>query len=355
MILVAPTAFKGTISAREAAIAMAAGVRASGHGDIVMLPLSDGGPGLIDALALHSDRTELVAVDGPMGERTQARLLWRGSTAIIETADACGLHLVPAARLNPMHASTRGVGQLIAAALERGAQEIVLGLGGSATVDGGVGLAAALGWQFLDDIGRPIDTVPEQLGRLAVIQPPEQRAPARFTALADVRTPLVGAEGAARVFGPQKGATPDMVERLDASLAHLAAVIRRDVGVDIASSPGGGAAGGLGAAVRVFLEGDIRSGSEWVLEQVGFDELLAQASLLITGEGSFDAQSALGKVTGVVSERATRRGVPVLLIAGTATGAHSDHLTIAHRNGALLSEHDLRTLTEQACSRLLPL
>jgi glycerate 2-kinase len=356
MILVAPTAFKGTVSARAAAAAMADGVRALGIDEVIELPLSDGGPGLIDALSGGSDRLELIAVEGPMGGRADVRLLWRDRTAIIETADACGLHLVPRQARNPLRATTRGVGQAIAAALEGGARKVVLGLGGSATVDGGVGMAAALGWRFLDRGGRSLERIPADLAQLMRVEPPPHRTSAQFIGLADVRTPLVGPEGAARVFGPQKGATPEMVELLDRLLVHLAGVIALDLGVeDIASTAGTGAAGGLGAAVRAFLNGELRSGSAWVLEHVGFDELLARASLVITGEGSFDAQSALGKVTGVVIDRAATFGKPVLLVAGAVAGAVPPHVQVVHRNGAILSEQDLRTLTQQAASRLLPL
>ncbi|MEX2285413.1 MAG: glycerate kinase [Gemmatimonadota bacterium] len=353
MILVAPTAFKGTLSARAAAEAMAAGARAAAAHHVVIAPLSDGGPGLIDALEGDSDRIETVRVSGPLGARVNARVLWRGAQAVVESADACGLHLVPQAQRDPWRATTRGVGELISFAAAN-AREIVIGLGGSATVDGGIGMAAALGWRLLDAKGEPITPVAAELHRIARIEPPAQQLSAAITVLADVVTPLVGAQGAARVFGPQKGVVTGQIDRLDRALEQLADVIARDLGTSVHALPAGGAAGGLGAGLVAFLNAAIQSGSDWVLQRIGFDDLLARASLLVTGEGSYDAQSSLGKITGVVIERAAARGVPVLLIAGRVEGLLPAHVQTMDHAGRRLSATDLERMVRASCARLLP-
>lgn len=355
MILVAPTAFKGTISARAATQAMAGGVRTLGIGEVVELPLSDGGPGLLDAIARDQDPIELVTVTGPRQQPAKARVLRRDRQAVIESADACGLHLVPVSDRAPLLATSRGVGELIAAASTSGTTEIVIGLGGSATVDGGIGMAAALGWRFLDREGRLLEPMPRSLDRVARIEPPAQQRSARCVVLADVTTPLVGAQGAARVFGPQKGASVADVEWLDRALTHYADAIQRNLGIEVAQLAGTGAAGGLGAALHAFLGGIIVSGSAWVLEQSGFAALLSRTTLIIVGEGSYDAQSSLGKVTGAVIDRAAQHDIPVLLVAGSVSGPLPAHVRAVTGNGRTLTQADLRVLAADACARLLHL
>jgi glycerate 2-kinase len=339
MILVAPTAFKGTIGAAAAAAALAAGARAAlaaagasaaagaaATARVVELPLSDGGPGLLDALrppgAAGTIRSH--AVTGPLGGRVEARLLVTSGRWVAESADACGLHLVPPPARDPLRASTAGVGELIRAAA--GAPRLVLGLGGSATVDGGTGAARALGWRFLDARGRALPAGGGALHRLRRIVPPPARAPAAparplppITALADVECLLGGPRGAARVFGPQKGADPAAVERLAAGLDRLAEQVHEDVGVAVGLLAGGGAAGGLGAGLVAFAGAELRPGAAWVLEATGFDAALRQARLVVTGEGRFDEQSAMGKLTGTVVARARAAAVPVLVVAGAIT------------------------------------
>jgi glycerate kinase len=351
MILVAPTDFKGTISARAAAQAMARGARYSTPA-VVELPLSDGGPGLIDALEQPADRIELVTVSGPLNAPVQARVLRQRATAIIESADACGLHLVPANGRDPWHATTRGVGELIAHAA-RTADTVVVGLGGSATIDAGIGMAAALGWRFVDDQGRDIPAFANELANIQRVQRPGSNLPARIVGLTDVHTPLCGPGGAAQVFGPQKGLARADVPGLDAAFDHLAGVIERDLHVAVRVLPGSGAAGGLGAGLRAFLNAELASGSEWLLAQVGFNQLLARADLLITGEGSFDAQSMLGKITGTVIERAAAHSVPVLLIAGRVAGRLPDHVQTVGSQQQLLSTTDLERAAREGCARLL--
>ncbi|MEJ2678652.1 MAG: glycerate kinase [Gemmatimonadota bacterium] len=325
MILSCPTAFKGTIDARPAAHAMATGARRAFPGrEVVELPLSDGGNGLIDALhAARGGVVESVSVTGPLGASVRARVLRLADAAVVETADANGLHLVPPELRDPMVTTTYGVGELLLAAAD--APRLIAGLGGSATVDGGIGMAQALGWRLLDVAGLPVGRGGTGLERLARIRPPD-RMPALppITVLYDVRNPLLGEQGAAPVFGPQKGASPGDVRRLAAGLAGLAECLSRDVGRDVRGLSGGGAAGGLGAALAGFLGAELVPGGDWVLEAVGFDAALARADIVVTGEGAFDVQSGMGKVVGEVIRRARARRVPVLLVAGAVDGALPD-------------------------------
>lgn len=333
MILIAPTSYKGTIGARVAAEAMAAGAISAGVTGMDVCPVADGGPGLIDALLTTGAVLHHARVSGPLGAPVSARILVEGETAFVESADACGLHLLKAPA--PMRATTRGVGELLRAAADL-APEVVIGLGGSGTVDGGIGAAAALGWRFYDRDNRLLDPVPSRLGDIARIEPPVSDEPRSLIALADVDTKLCGPEGAARVFGPQKGATPADVERLDAGLHHLAGIIARDVGTNVLDLKGGGAAGGLGAGLHAFAGANLCSGSQWLFDRLRIAERIERADLVITGEGSFDAQSMLGKITGAVIAAARSARKPVLLIAarvatdvpaGVHAAGSSEHLT----------------------------
>lgn len=329
MILVAPTSFKGTHSASEAAAAMAAGARAVYTDDILAMPVSDGGPGLIESLQ-HAAGGDLrtVPVTGPLGTSVTARILVQNSTAYVESADACGLHLVAQDQRNPLVATSFGVGELLLAASSYAA-DVVIGLGGSATVDGGVGAARALGWTLRGT----------SLLDFAAIEARPKALP-RITALADVANPLFGPNGAAHVFAPQKGASAADVEMLDRALRRLAEIVARDIGADVVSMAGGGAAGGLGAGLYAFANARLISGSEWMLERLRLDELLSRADAVITGEGRYDAQSGMGKITGVIAARAAAAGVPCLIVAGE-TGR--PHLTL----------DDIRERVEQALPRLL--
>ena len=356
MILVAPTALKGTIGARAAATALAKGIRSLGFSDVVELPVSDGGHGLIDALARSDSSVEEVDVRGPLGDPARARLLRLGNSIVIESADACGLHLVPANRREVMRASTFGLGELVLAAARREPSEIVIGLGGSATVDGGIGMAAALGWHFTSARDDVLEPLPPSLNQVAHVRAPAERWQLPVTALVDVQTLLFGPAGAARVFGPQKGATSAEVELLDRGLENYAGIVERDLTIRVDELPGGGAAGGLGAAIRAFLNGVITPGSDWVLEHIGFAEHLRRARLLVTAEGSYDAQSELGKITGTMIARAQAQHIPVLLVAGRVegelpVGVHA----IKPEAGQLVLEDDLTVLARNACSELLPL
>lgn len=384
-VLVCPTAFKGTLGAAEAADAMARGVRrALPSARMRRLPLSDGGPGLLDALraAGLGGAPEEVEVGGPLGRPARARILWvedggpgdaadddgapppgrRGGqpdVAVVESADACGLHLVPEGGEDALRADTGGVGELIGIALERGARGVVVGLGGSATTDGGTGMARAFGYRFLDGSGKGLPPGGGSLTRLARIVP--GRRPSRpIIALADVETPLNGARGAARTFGPQKGATGEELEELVAGLERLAGRLEADLGRgEVADLPGSGAAGGLGAGLAAFLGALIAPGAEWVLEAAGFEEALAEADLVVTGEGAFDATSREGKIAGRVLGRAREAGVPVLLLCGRVqaaavpgTGGRPPPVRVADGGGEVLDAAGLEALAAREAGAL---
>lgn len=360
MILVSPAAFKGTLSPLDAAAAMADGVRRFDPDlQIRMLPLSDGGDGLVDVLhhALGGS-VETRRVAGPLGRPVEARVLLLelddvGRAAVVESADACGVRLLEPAERDPMLTHTRGVGELVAAAAATGADTVVVGLGGSATVDGGTGMARALGWNLLDEDDAPIPDGGAGLSHLERIEPPV-RDPAlpRVIALADVRSPLLGADGAAAVFGPQKGASAQEVTLLADGLARLAAAVARDLGVEIGTEEGDGAAGGLGAACRAFLGAELLPGADWVFERVGFEAALADADVVVTGEGAYDAQSGLGKVVGRVVAEAGRRGTPVALLAGSVEGEVPSHVSAVSSSGVELTRASLAALVPTALARM---
>lgn len=351
-VLCCPTAFKGSLGALEAAAAMALGAdEVVGRGSAAVLPLSDGGPGLIDALT-HSTsdapRLSTAEVRGPLGVPAGVRLLALDDEMIIESADANGLHLVAPADRDPMRASSRGVGEAIEAAARWGAQRVVVGLGGSATVDGGSGMARVFGYRFLDASGAAL---PEGGGSLADLATIERGDPPNIeiAALADVWSPLLGPDGAAYRFAAQKGATDEEVERLEAGLARLADRIERDLDLSVADVPGAGAAGGLGAGLMAFLGASLAPGAPWVLDRVGFDRALAATDLVVTGEGAWDATSGLGKVVHEVIRRARDVGTPVLLACGRVDGAPDDPgLVAVDADGAWLDRKGLTRLVATA-------
>lgn len=243
---------------------------------------------------------------------------------VVETAEACGLHLVPEGLRDPLRTTTWGVGELLrtaAGALPAPGAELIVGLGGSATVDAGAGMAYALGWRLLDENDEPILPCGSGLRRLQRIEPPPLPLPVAPRVLADVDNPLLGPTGAAAVYAPQKGASRRDLPVLEAGLARWAGVVHRDLGADVADLPGSGAAGGLGAAFTALLRAPVESGTAWVLEALEFDRLLEGARVVITGEGAWDEQSSMGKITGEVVARARRRGIPVLVVAGAFRSA----------------------------------
>ena len=331
-IVVAPNALKGSLSAGAAADAIMAGVReAAPDAELVYLPVADGGDGFTAVLrrALQAESLQC-PVTGPLGAETLATFLYSPERrlAFIEMASAAGLALLDPDGLDPMTANTTGVGELILAALDAGARCIALGIGGSATHDGGMGMAQALGVVFLDRRGEPL---PAGGGYLADVEridisgldPRLQRA--QITVICDVDNPLLGEPGAARVFGPQKGASPRQVEALEAGMAHFADRLQAQLGLDVRAIPGAGAAGGLGAGALVFLRARLQPGAEMVLDLLEFDASLEQADLVVTAEGRLDEQTAFGKAPAAVARRARARGIPCIAIVGSL-GEGADRL-----------------------------
>jgi glycerate kinase len=323
--LCAPDSFKGSLSAAAAAAAMAAGaLHAAPRLTVLRVPLADGGEGTVDALvgARGGSKVSVDARD-PLDRPIQAAIgLLGADTVVIEMAAASGLPLLRPEERDPFRASTYGTGQLLRAALDRGAREIILGVGGSATVDGGAGALQALGARLLDATGTEIppgNVGLAQLDRLDLRGIDPRLAQVRLRIACDVRNPLTGPTGAAAVFGPQKGARPADIEVLDANLAKLAALLRRATGMDIASVPGAGAAGGLTAGL-LAIGAATEPGIELILDATRFDDLLADADLVITGEGRLDRQTAQGKVVSGVVAHAARKKVPVVALAGSVRG-----------------------------------
>lgn len=319
--------FKGSLSSREICkIARACFAETLPSWTLDCIPVADGGEGTVDCFleALPGERVT-ATVQGPFGEPVQASYgLFQtpdGPTAVIEMAAAAGLPLAEAAgRLDPCRASTYGVGQLMEDALARGARRLVCGLGGSATNDGGCGCAAALGARFLNEHGEKFVPTGGTLDRIASIDVSPARellAGASVTGMCDIGAPLFGAQGAAHVYAPQKGADEQTVELLDSQLRALGAAIERSLGTSVSDAPGAGAAGGMGAGLMAFLGAELRPGIECVLDLVRFEERARDASLVITGEGRLDAQTLQGKVVAGVARRASVLGVPVVALAGS--------------------------------------
>jgi glycerate 2-kinase len=319
-VVLAPDKFKGSLTAAEVADAVGRGLLVARPGlDLVTVPVADGGDGTV-AAALSAGYTA-VPVDavGPTGEPTQTRYARAGDQAVIELAAVVGLERLPGGRLDPMGASTYGLGLVIADAIARGATEIVLGLGGSASTDGGAGLVQALGARLLDDAGADLPRGGGALSDIATLDLTPLRTAVgatRFVVASDVDSPLLGPAGAAAVFGPQKGAGPAEVAELERALTRWADVVARATGRDQADTPGAGAAGGVGFAAIALLGAAVRPGVEEVLELVGFADRLAGANLVITGEGSLDQQSLAGKAPVGVARVAGAHGVPVVAVAG---------------------------------------
>ncbi len=322
-IVIAPDSFKGSLSAVAVAKAMEAGVLSVfPAAEVKKVPIADGGEGTVEALVLATGGCVIPEkVTGPLGEPVEAHwgLLGDGETAVIEMAAASGLTLVPKERRNPRVTTTYGTGQLVKAALDRGIRKLIIGIGGSATNDGGTGLARALGVRFLDAGGRDLAEGGAALAGLASIDMTGLDPRLKDTQImvaCDVDNPLCGPRGATAVYGPQKGATLDMLVELDEALAKYAAVAKAATGKDVASAPGAGAAGGLGAGLMFFTAASLRPGVEIVLEATGFAALVRDATLVITGEGNTDFQTAHGKAPVGVAKVAKRFGVPAVCLSG---------------------------------------
>lgn len=322
-----PDSFKGTLSSQEICTILKEEIlRAKPGAEVISIPVADGGEGSVDAFlaALGGTRIEVPCHGPHMEEITGFYGLLPDGTAVIEMAAAAGLPLA-GDRLEPDTATTYGVGELMAAAADRGARRIILGLGGSATNDGGCGAAAALGVRFLNGQGEPFLPVGGNLDCLSRIDISGQRTLPEITVMCDIDNPLCGPAGASAIFGPQKGADEAMVQVLDNNLHHLADIIRRDLGTDIVGLPGAGAAGGMGGGAVAFWKGRLQMGIETVLDTVEFDNIARGARLIFTGEGRLDGQSVRGKVVAGVAKRAAKAGVPVAAVVG-AVGDGADSI-----------------------------
>jgi glycerate kinase len=332
-IVIAPDSFKESLTAMAVANEIEAGFReVFPDAEYRKLPVADGGEGTVQAMIDASGGKRVaLQVTGPLGETVSAfyGLMGDGQTAVIEMAAASGLELVLPSRRNPLRTTSFGTGQLILNALNAGARRFVLGIGGSATNDGGAGMLQALGGRLLDATGADLGAgggALNMLDRIDLSGLDARIKDCTFDVACDVNNPLTGPQGASAIFGPQKGATPEMVARLDDNLRHYAQVIARDLGRDVAAVPGAGAGGGIGAAMMVFLGGRLRPGSEIVTDAVGLDAAVADADLVLTGEGRIDGQTIQGKTPVGVARVAQRHGKPVIAIGGSlGNGAAAVH------------------------------
>lgn len=335
-ILIAPDSFKGSLTAPEVCRAIEEGVRAAlPLADTVLVPMADGGDGTARTLVEGTDGELLSAtVTGPLGEPVEAEygVLGDGETAVIEMAAASGLVLVPPEERNPFHTTTYGTGELIALALDRGCSKLIVGIGGSATTDAGMGMAQALGARFVDAEGEGVPGTGAGLERLDRIDPSgldPRLAAASIRVACDVDNPLYGPRGAAAVYAPQKGATPEVVARLDEGLRRFADIAARDAGVRVADVPGAGAAGGLGAGLLAFCGATLEPGVDIVIEAVGLERKLQGADVVFVAEGRIDRQTAYGKTPSGVAKVAARGGCPVLAIGGSV----AEEARTLHGNG----------------------
>ncbi|MCK4271984.1 glycerate kinase [bacterium] len=355
-IVAAPNAFKESLSAIEAARSIARGVhRVLPEAKVVQVPMADGGDGTVKALVAATGGHMISRqATGPLGEPVEAYfgLLGDGQTAVIEMAVASGLHLVPDDKRNPMKTTTYGTGELIAAALDHGVQRIIVGIGGSATVDGGAGMAQALGCSLLDEKGADIARGGQGLAHLSRVEISKRHPKLEgleAIVACDVDNPLTGPQGAPAVYGPQKGATPEMVRQLDRYLVNYARVLKEDLDLDIDKLPGAGAAGGLGAGLMAFLGAQLKSGVEIVIEASRLEEKLAGAQLVITGEGKLDGQTAFGKAPLGVAGLAKKHGIPVVALAGAL--ADDAYKVLDHGIDAIFSVLPYPMTLQEAMSR----
>jgi glycerate 2-kinase len=320
-IVIAMDSFKGTLSATDVCDIIASVIKEHfPSAEIVLKPIADGGEGTTDAM-LKSIPGKWIKknVTGPLFDmKVDAGFAWfeESRTALVEMASAAGLQLLTKEQCNPMKTTTYGVGELINAALEYNPAKILFAIGGSSTVDGGTGAASALGWQFLDKDGRQVAGCGGTLNSIAKIIPPAKKCDVPVEVLCDVQNPLCGELGAARIYGPQKGAAPEMVEELEAGLCHLGTLIREQLKVDVMNVPGAAAAGGLGAAALAFMNGKLVSGINTIIHHGNIEAALKNADWIITGEGCFDRQSLFGKVVSGIASIARKTNVRLAVIAG---------------------------------------
>lgn len=346
-VLIAPDKFKGTLTGRQAGDAIARGLaRCDPAVRCTVLPIADGGEGTTEAVLAGRPGAVCLKVsttDAFHRPRT-AEIALLGDTAVCECAAAAGLSLLAKHERDPWRASTRGVGMLIRAAIAAGARRVLLGLGGSATNDAGLGMAHALGWRFLDAAGREIDPVPVRFGEIEHVAPPPETLDAEIVGLCDVTNPLLGAEGASVVYGPQKGLRDPLA--LDAALHHVAEVIGRDLGVDCRTEPGAGAAGGLGFGLLVFCRGRLAPGFETIAELTNLEVAVRACERVVTGEGRIDRQTLYGKGPAELARLARRHGKPITAFCGTMTADVADTEVF----DAIVPIVDEQTSLEQALS-----
>ena len=317
--ILAPDSFKGTMSADEVCSIWEESIKANIPGALVRrFPIADGGEGMVDAyLRICGGEKITACVTGPFGEQTNVHYgILPGGAAVMEMASCAGLPLVGNHK-DPERASTYGLGEMILHAAGRGAKEIILGLGGSATNDCGIGMAASLGYHFFDDEDHVLEPLALNLGRVSRIEAPTSMPEVRIIAACDVDNPLYGPTGATYTFGVQKGTTAQSAAKLDSGLKNMATIIAKDLGVEVANLPGSGAAGGLGAGVVAFLKGKLMPGVELLLDAAGFDEALKDADIVFTGEGRIDWQSASGKAPVGISRRCKKAGIPCIALCGS--------------------------------------
>jgi len=335
-IVIAPDSYKESLSALEVATQIEQGFReVFPDAHYVKLPVADGGEGTVEAMVAATQGEIIhVRVTGPLGDQVDGFFGLSGDkqTAFIEMAAASGLEMVRACDRNPLLTTSFGTGELIRSALDHGVKHCIIGIGGSATNDGGAGMVQALGGGLFDQQGRQIGYGGgqlDQLARIDISQLDPRIALCRFEVACDVTNPLTGAEGATAIFGPQKGATPAMITTLDAGLKHYAAIIKRDLDKEVEHIPGAGAAGGMGAGLQAFCGAELRKGIEIVTEALGLDAIVRDATLVITGEGRIDSQTIHGKVPIGVARVAKRYNKPVIGIAGSLT----DDVGVVHQHG----------------------
>ena len=324
-VLIAIDSFKGSLSSLEAGRAIKEGILKACNAEVIIKPLADGGEGTVDALLSGMGGSEIkIDVTGPLGDKITSSygILKDGKTAIIEMAQAAGINLIPKNMLNPLYTTTFGVGQMIKDAINRGCRSFIIGIGGSATNDGGIGMLKSLGFEFYDIDGKPIRPVGEDLIKIASLQTDkalDTLSQCSFRVACDVTSPLYGPKGAAHVFGPQKGATAEIVELLDKGLQNYSDVVKKTTGKDTSLVPGTGAAGGLGYAFITFLNAELESGIDIILDQIRLEEDIKACDIVITGEGKLDYQTAMGKAPIGVARLAKKYEKKVIAFAGGVT------------------------------------
>lgn len=320
-VLLAPDSFKGSLSSKDVCSALKEGIKRAVNAEIIEVPIADGGEGTVESLVISTGgKITDVYVTGPLGERIKAFYgVLNDGTAIIEMAASSGLCLIPQNKRNPIKTTTYGVGELIKSALDSGCRRFIIGIGGSATNDGGAGMAQALGVKLMDKDGKEIEFGGGNLNKVAKIDLSgidKRIYESEFIVASDVDNPLCGERGASYVYGPQKGATPEMVQALDNNLKHYAEVVKNTIGKDLSEIPGAGAAGGLGFGLMAYLNAKLKPGIEIIIEVAELENKIKECDIVITGEGNTDFQTAFGKAPSGIAKLAHKYGKPVIILSG---------------------------------------